>query len=217
MRARQGRVGVTDPRSGLCFHAQMTGAMIGQTAPRRERPRRTRRLHPREPRRPWSRSGKSDQGRRLLSLTWPTSGPPWYACSKRTHIEPGSAPGLPARTGVLNARDPTSVTSWWGLLYCHPVASMFSASASIRVIDTPSARHKASSTVTVMGAVCPSSARTRISRERETPDRFARVRCDMRCRLISARRAAATACSKSCGSNAVTLMHPIMDQKRATR
>nr|DAV32288.1 MAG TPA: hypothetical protein [Caudoviricetes sp.] len=53
---------------------------------------------------------------------------------------------------------------------------MVSASVSIRVIDTPRARHKASSTVTVIGAVCPSSARTRIRRDRETPNRVESVR-----------------------------------------
>ena len=62
--------------------------------------------------------------------------------------------------------------------YARPVASMFSASVSICVIDTPSARHSASRTVTVMGAACPSSAKTLISRERETPDRVESVRCE---------------------------------------
>ena len=94
-------------------------------------------------------------------------------------LNQGRPPGLPARTGVLNARDPTRAPAWWGLFYARPVASMFSASVSTRVIDTPRARHSASRTVTVMGAVCPSSARIRISRERETPDRVESVRCDM--------------------------------------
>nr|DAV36433.1 MAG TPA: hypothetical protein [Caudoviricetes sp.] len=94
-------------------------------------------------------------------------------------LNQGRPPGLPARTGVLNARDPTRTPAWWGLLYARPVVSMFSASVSTRVIDTPSARHSASRTVTVMGAVCPSSARIRISRDRETPDRVESARNDM--------------------------------------
>nr|DAX95602.1 MAG TPA: hypothetical protein [Caudoviricetes sp.] len=52
MWARRGRIGVIDPRSGLCFHAQMAGAIIGQTAPRRERPGHLRWPHMRKLRRP---------------------------------------------------------------------------------------------------------------------------------------------------------------------
>nr|DAN77669.1 MAG TPA: hypothetical protein [Caudoviricetes sp.] len=52
MWVRRGRMAAIDPRSGLCFHAQMTGAMIGQTAPRRERPGHLRWPHMRKPRRP---------------------------------------------------------------------------------------------------------------------------------------------------------------------
>ena len=137
MCARRGRIWTTDPRSGLCFsRTNDRGRDWVNRFPEARDPGACAARIRADPATPAMIGNVIAGGGG--SLIWPTSGPLCYAWPQAHTYRYQARPlGLPARTGVLNAQDPTRAPARWGLFLCPPGGEhVFSVSEDSRYRHT---------------------------------------------------------------------------------